>query len=92
MSEIKVSLLDKDDNRHSFEVTVSEGESSTIHRVEIDEDYYKYLTDGVIVPVDLVKKSFKFLLVREPKESILKQFNLREISRYFSEYEKEIKK
>jgi hypothetical protein len=38
-----------------------------------------------------VEESFRFLLEREPKESILRRFNLTVISRYFPEYEREIK-
>jgi hypothetical protein len=37
-----------------------------------------------------VRKSFLFLLEREPKESILRSFDLTVISRYFPEYEREI--
>jgi len=44
-----------------------------------------------VPPEELVKKSFEFLLAREPKESILREFNLREIAKYFPEYESEIK-
>jgi hypothetical protein len=39
-----------------------------------------------------VKRSFQFLLEREPKESILAEFDLRVIGRYFEEYESEIKR
>ena len=39
-----------------------------------------------------MRKSFEFLLEREPKESILRQFDLPLIGRYFPEYEREIKK
>jgi len=38
-------------------------------------------------PEDLVKDSFSFLLEREPKESILKEFDLSIIKRYFPEYD-----
>jgi len=40
----------------------------------------------------LVRQSFLFLLEREPKESILRSFNLTAISRYFPEYDREIGK
>jgi hypothetical protein len=35
---------------------------------------------------DLVTRSFEFLLEREPPTSILRQFKLTEIERYFPEY------
>jgi hypothetical protein len=39
-----------------------------------------------------VTESFRFLLEREPKESILGSFDLTVIGRYFPEYEREIAK
>jgi hypothetical protein len=41
-------------------------------------------------PEDLVKTSFAFPLEREPKESILGEFDLEVIGRYFPEYEHEL--
>ena len=73
-----------------FSVVVSNGEK-TSHTVIVPEKYYIKLTDRKISPADLIKKSFEFLLEREPKESILKKFDLKVISQYFPEYEKIIK-
>ena len=42
------------------------------------------------IPIDLVRRSFAFLLEREPKESILRSFELPEIGRYFPDYERTI--
>ena len=39
---------------------------------------------------DLVRESFRFLLDREPKESILREFKLSVITRYFPDYERAI--
>lgn len=41
---------------------------------------------------DLVRRSFDFLLQREPPSSILKRFELAEIMRYFPEYDREIRR
>jgi len=49
------------------------------------------LAPGADHPVDLVRRSFEFLLAREPKESILSSFELPVIARYFPEYEREIR-
>jgi hypothetical protein len=49
------------------------------------------LAPGADSPEDLVGRSFAFLLVREPKESILRRFDLIEIGRYFPEYERTIR-
>lgn len=60
------------------------------YKVSLPEDYYQKLTGGKITPEELVKKSFEFLLEREGPESILPEFELSVIQRYFPEYEDEI--
>lgn len=75
-----------------FRVTVTEAGSHSSHRVTLTPDYYQKLTGGRISAEELVRRSFEFLLAREPKESILSQFDLPVIARYFPEYEREIKK
>jgi hypothetical protein len=77
-------------NGWAFEVTVVEGESRTTHQVTVGQDTYDRLTGGACSPEELVRKSFEFLLEREPKESILRQFDIKVISSYFPEYEREI--
>ncbi len=75
-----------------LEVVVEDKDgSSTTHRVSVSEDYYKKLAAGAATPEELVRKSFDFLLEREPKESILREFDLSVISQYFPEYEDKIK-
>lgn len=57
---------------------------STEHRVTVrDEDLERYsATDAA----DLVRRSFEFLLSREPNTSILREFRITEIERYFPDY------
>ncbi len=74
-----------------FEVLV-ESMSITQHKVHVSNDFYKLLTDGKFSYENLIKVSFEFLLERESNNSILSQFDLKVISHYFPEYEKEIKK
>lgn len=78
-------------NGEKFEVTVSEQDSSTVHTVTLDDDYYQALTDGKVAKEDFIKKCFEFLLEREGKESILSSFNVRVINNYFPEFERQIK-
>ncbi|MBR9700473.1 hypothetical protein GOV11_01245 [Candidatus Woesearchaeota archaeon] len=66
------------------------GNVETTHIVTVRTDYYEKLTSGRITPEELVKKSFDFLLEREPNTSILSRFNLPVIQHYFPEYEKSI--
>ena len=51
---------------------------------------YERLAGGQASPEELVTESFRFLLEREPKESILRSFDIMVIGRYFPEYEREI--
>lgn len=41
---------------------------------------------------DLVRRSFQFLLEREPPDSILRRFDLSVIQRYFPEYDREFRR
>lgn len=53
----------------------------TVSRAELDR-----FAPGEYEPTRLVEESFRFLLAREPKESIMRSFSLSTIERYFSEY------
>ncbi len=75
-----------------FRVTISEGSGQTSHTVTVSPDYYQKLTGGKVSAEGLVRRSFEFLLQRESKESILSEFDLPVIARYFPDYEREIKK
>tara|TARA_Y100000310_G_C20668737_1_gene809081 strand:- start:2383 stop:2649 length:267 start_codon:yes stop_codon:yes gene_type:complete len=79
---IKINKID--DN--TFSVKIIEKNGSTGHVVSLDEEYYHELVEGKISKEELIKKSFEFLLEREPKESILSKFNLKIISSYFPKY------
>jgi hypothetical protein len=96
MVRVIVSTLSPlDDNRWSYlvEVTESDGSGSqTRHRVSMEKQYYENISNGIIRPEDFIKKSFEFLSKREDKDSILKEFNIKQIRQYFPEYETEIKK
>ena len=78
-------------NKTTCRVTVKEGMSESTHEVTVPESVYQKLTDGKISKAECVKAAFRFLLDREPKESILSRFDLPVISRYFPEFEKEFK-
>ena len=89
MTQIEIKKR-KDFPESEFEVTVN-GNTVTKHRVTVTKAYYQQLTSGAASPEELLKKSFEFLLAREPNTSILSEFNLKVISRYFPEYEREMK-
>ena len=79
-------------SQNEFAVVVEGKGGKTQHIVSLDDDYYHLLTQGRIGKEELIRKSFQFLLEREPKESILAKFNLKLIKSYFPEFEKEIAK
>jgi len=75
----------------TFRVTVVEAGRSTQHTVTVDPAYATRLA-GDVPRETLVRSSFEFLLEREPKESILRTFDLPVIGRYFPEYERDIRR
>jgi hypothetical protein len=89
VAQIQVETQEQADG-YTFQVTVQERGSQTEHRVTLSEDDYQRLSGGETSPEALVEESFRFLLEREPKESILRSFDLTVISRYFPEYERKI--
>jgi hypothetical protein len=91
MAEIEVRPIGEQDG-YKFEVTVREGRGSTQHRVTLSHADYERLAGGRASPEALVTESFRFLLEHEPKESILRSFDLTVISRYFPEYERKIRR
>jgi hypothetical protein len=87
-SEIEVSAAIAGDG-WDCTVTIHNGRA-TRHRVRVSRADLARLAPGASDPVRLVEASVAFLLEREPKESILREFDLPVIGRYFPEYEREI--
>ena len=94
ISVVTLPPLDDISWRYEVEVTESDGSGSqTTHQVTMDKGYYMDLTErGRTIPEEFVRKSFEFILDRESKDSILRQFDISQINDFFPEYEKEIKK
>jgi len=86
----KIEVSEAADGR--FDVRVTEGVSQTSHRVTLQPEDYARLTNSTITREELIRLSFEFLLDHEPKESILAQFDLSVIRRYFPSYDGEITK
>jgi len=72
-------------------VRVTDGRGATEHAVRVRPADVERLAPGASDPTDLVRRSFEFMLEREPKESILQTFDLPVIGRYFPEYEATIR-
>jgi hypothetical protein len=68
-----------------YDVTVEDGRGASHHEVTVwPSDVERYAPGAS--PEELLEASFRFLLEREPKESILRTFELPVIERYFPEY------
>jgi hypothetical protein len=74
-------------------VTVRDGRGSSSHAVTVSTDDATTLAAAADAgDVErLLYETFDFLLEREPKESILRSFDVSVVSRYFPEYEHEIR-
>lgn len=75
----------------AFRLQVDDGRSRTSHRVTLSPEEQERYAPGV-PPVRLVEEAFRFLLEREPAASILANFALSTIERYFPEFPVEIRR
>jgi hypothetical protein len=73
-------------------VTVTDHGSSREFEVAVSSAELSRYAPGAADPALLLRRSFEFLLAREPKESILRSFGLSVIARYYPEYEREIRR
>ncbi|HET7673848.1 MAG TPA: hypothetical protein VFK11_05050 [Candidatus Saccharimonadales bacterium] len=87
MEAIKIARSDEDSADYVFLAEIGEYK----YKVTFSESYYEQLTAGKISPKELLRRSFEFLIEREPPASIMRQFELPVINRYFPEYEDEIR-
>jgi hypothetical protein len=71
----------------SCEVVVGRDAAATRHSVSVSRADLARLAPGHYDPQRLVAASFVFLLAREPREAILRSFELPIIERYFPGYE-----
>lgn len=74
-------------------VTLADGgRSVSTHAVRVSFADLARLAPTAASPEDLVRRSFAFLLDREPPSAILRSFDLSVISRYFPDYESVIRR
>lgn len=64
----------------------------TTFSVTSTNSYHQQLTAGKVAPAKLVEASLRYLLDREPVESILSEFDLGQIELYFPNYQSEIQR
>jgi hypothetical protein len=86
MAEVTITPL----GPREFEVAVAQKRRQTTHRVSVPPRLANGLELETADLESVVRESFDFLLEREPASSILTQFSLDVISRYFPEYPEEL--
>lgn len=75
-----------------FSVQVEKGGASTRHRVTVPAWMADDAQLGSVDPETIVRESLEFLLEREPPTSIMSEFSLDVIPRYFREYDTELRR
>ncbi|HCU47734.1 TPA: hypothetical protein DIC39_01590 [Patescibacteria group bacterium] len=86
MTLILIKNKEETSNAWVFDVEIEDAK----YKVAVPKEYWAKLTQKRIAPEELIRQSFEFLLAREPKESILREFELPIIQKYFPEYETKI--
>jgi hypothetical protein len=69
-----------------FAVDCTEGETTTHYSVSVSEHVLDDIGLPRLDPLRLVEESFAFLLEWEPSTSIMREFSLADITRFFPEY------
>jgi hypothetical protein len=90
-ARVSVQLVSEDARAYRLEVRVAEGSGETAHDVTLARDLLGRLGGGE-TPRAFVERCFAFLLEREPKESILRHFDVSVIARYFPDFEAAIRR
>ena len=75
-----------------FGVRVTEGDVTTSHRVRVPERLVDDLGLRNVEASTLVSESVEFLLEREPPTSIMAEFSLDDIPRFFGDYYEELRR
>lgn len=93
MTELDVACVPSEGDHEGWTCRVTVGDddgSMTEHVVSVSSADLARLAGPAADPQLLVNASFRFLLSREPKESILRAFALSDIERYFRDYPRAI--
>ena len=88
MANIRVESLGND----RYDVVVDDGRGTSRHEVTAPAAVVADLGGGEAAATRLIEASFEFLLEREPKEAILRRFDLPEIGLHFPDYPGEIRR
>ena len=87
MAAISVTNLGSEE----YSIEVQDAAGASRHQVTVTPAALKRFGAGAEAEA-LLEESFRFLLEREPKEAILRRFEITVIERYFPEYPVEIRR
>ena len=87
MSEPSVSVTPCPGSGFTFDVIVRDARGESRHRVTIEADEAERWAKLGAEPSRCVEAVMRFLLDREPKESILSAFDTSVVRRYFPEFD-----
>jgi hypothetical protein len=90
MTDIDVRSSDIGDSSSTFEVRLTDGSSSSLHRVTASARDLDRLGRGYDTAESFIEACFAFLLSHESKEEILPTFDVAVIGRYFPAFEQAI--
>jgi hypothetical protein len=86
---IRIRTVGRDEPMQ-FEVVVHDRGGETHYQVTMSHTDFERLGGENAPPDECVHAAFLFLLDREPKESILRRFDIAVIERYFPEFPREL--
>jgi hypothetical protein len=87
MKDLAISVLADPTRALTFDVVVRDARSESWHRVAIEADDAARWAKLGAGPSHCVEAAMRFLLDREPKESILGAFDMGVIRRYFPDFD-----
>lgn len=82
--DIKIKTVPTNLGWH-FSVTLNDPAGPSFYKVSMDKDFLMRI-GADYHPEKVVEKSFEFLLEKEPKERILAEFDIAEVSNYFPDF------
>jgi hypothetical protein len=89
---VTAEVTRQDAREVALSVRVAAGGGETRHEVTVSRADLARLAHADESPERFVERCFAFLLEREPKESILRRFDVSVIGRYFREFESIIRR
>ena len=77
------------DEPRQFEVVIRDWSGETHYQVTMSAVTFERLSGGNATPEECVHAAFRFLLDREPKNSVLRRFDVSVIEHFFPEFFRE---